>query len=582
MGRPFPYGGIGLSAMRSTEGCEAVCVIRGEGIGYRYGSEARDVLRVVDLTVEAGDHVLLMGSSGSGKSTFCRMLNGSIPYLYPGHMVGRLLVCGMDTRHHSVCEIFRHVGVVFQDPDAQLFNSTVEREMAYGLESLGLGRGEMRERISWAAKAAGIESLLPRSPKDLSGGEKQLVAICAILALKPEILVLDEPCSSLDAVNGARVRLLVRRIRDLGTTIFLAEHRLQDVIGDATRLMLLHEGRIALDGPPREVLREDMSATGINLPETLRLFRAHGLMDVPLSPEEGASILRSKGIKLISTPPDRSEPSDGILGHVLDDVQGCVLGDEAIRIEGLGCRLGEREVLQGLNLTVQAGERIGLVGANGSGKTTLVKHLNGLLRPQRGRVWVMGRETKGVPVAELAHRVGIVFQNPNDQFFRSSVREEIEVGPRRLDVYHQDWCRFIYELLSLEPLLARSPYQLSDGEKKRVAFASILAARPPVIILDEPTTGQDGRFRDALGRILGELRGWGNTVILVTHDLDFAEAHTDRWIVLAGGRVIADGRPHEVMADDGVMAAASLAPTEGFRLARAMGVSYKGSLRLCR
>jgi energy-coupling factor transport system ATP-binding protein len=501
------------------------------------------------------------------------MLNGSIPHLYPGRMVGRLLVCGMDTSSHTVCQIFRHVGMVFQDPDAQLFNSTVEREIAYGLESLGLSRVEMRERIMWAAEEGGIEHLLPRSPNDLSGGEKQLVAVCAILALRPDILVLDEPCSSLDAANEAKVRLLVNRIRELGTTIILAEHRLQDIIEDTTRLMLLHEGRIALDGPPREIMREDLSFAGINIPETVRLFRGHGLKDVPLSPEDGAAILRSKGIGLNSTPLDRSKPPRSIVDQVRDDV--------VIRAEGLGCSLGGREVLRNLNLTVRAGEQIGLVGANGSGKTTLVKHLNGLLRPRHGRVQVMGRETKGVPVAELAHQVGIVFQNPNDQFFRSSVQEEIEVGPSRLGVRDREWCQFVYELFFLEPLLTRSPHKLSEGEKKRVAFASVLAGRPPVIVLDEPTTGQDGRFRDALGMVLGELRRLGHTIILVTHDLDFAETHTDRWIVLAGGRAIADGRPHEVMENEDLMTAASLAPTERFRLAKAMGLSYKGDLRLC-
>ncbi|HID87852.1 MAG TPA: ABC transporter ATP-binding protein, partial [Anaerolineae bacterium] len=215
-----------------------------------------------------------------------------------------------------------------------------------------------------------------------------------------------------------------------------------------------------------------------------------------------------------------------------------------------------------------------LVGANGSGKTTLVKHFVGLHRPAGGQVLVLGRSTQGVRVAELARQVGLVFQNPNDQFFAPSVREEIEVGPRALGLYDPACCEELIALFGMEPLLERSPYRLSEGEKKRVTFAAVMAWQPEIIVLDEPTTGQDKPFRDGLTRLLGELRARGHTVVLVTHDLEFAEANAERWIVLAGGRVVADGPPGAVMADEAAMAAANLRPTQAFRLARALEVPY--------
>jgi energy-coupling factor transport system ATP-binding protein len=226
--------------------------------------------------------------------------------------------------------------------------------------------------------------------------------------------------------------------------------------------------------------------------------------------------------------------------------------------------------LRDVELAVYARESLALVGANGSGKTTLIKHFNGLYRPGSGRVWVLGRDTRRVRVSRLARHVGMVFQNANDQFFRFTVRDEIEVGARALRCYDRAWLDELVALLDLEPLLERSPYRLSEGEKKRVAFCSALAARPEVLVLDEPTTGQDWGFRRALGRLLGELRARGQTVVLVTHDLEFAEACAGRWALLARGTLLAEGPPAAVMADAGVLAQAGLEATQAFRLRQAL------------
>ncbi len=538
----------------------ALGAIKAENLSYRYPNGPEWALREVNLDVRPGEYVLLCGASGSGKSTLCRTLNGLVPHFHGGRLEGRLTVNGVDTRDHPVAGLFAHVGLVFQNPEAQLFNSTVERELAFGLESLGLEPAEIRRRVAWAAEVIGVEHLLPRSPHKLSGGEGQLVAIAAILALRPPILALDEPYANLDPAAAARVREAVRQVHQMGITVVLAEHRLHDLVADANRMVVLYQGRMVLDGPPRQVLAEDVEAFGLNPPLPVRMFRELGRPEVPLTVEEAQELLTG-----LPSPP----LPDGGWGR------GAVSpGDPVVTVENLSFAFGGQPVLQDVSLAVRQGECVALVGANGSGKTTLIKHFNGLYRPHAGRVLVLGRDTWQAQVAELARHVGLVFQNPNDQFFAPSVRQEIEVGPRTLGVYDPTWCRELMGLFEMEPLLDRSPYRLSEGQKKRVTFAAIMAGRPELIVLDEPTTGQDKPFRDGLGRLLRELQAQGHTIVLVTHDLEFAEANARRWIVLADGRVVADGAPGLVMADDEVMRRAHLLPTEAFRLARALGVSY--------
>jgi energy-coupling factor transporter ATP-binding protein EcfA2 len=230
-------------------------------------------------------------------------------------------------------------------------------------------------------------------------------------------------------------------------------------------------------------------------------------------------------------------------------------------------------VLRGLSLTLNRGECVALVGRNGAGKTTLIKHLNGLLKPKRGAVEVLGRDTLRTPVATLARHVGFAWQNPNDQLFQATVRDEVLTGPRALRAYDPGWCNLLYERFELGPLLGRSPFQLSEGQKKRVSFAAALSSRPEVVVLDEPTAGQDESFRRELGRFISELLGEGKTVLLVTHDLEFAAEHAGRWIALAGGRIVADGPPDSVMADPSAMSEAGLRPTQRFRLMQALAKS---------
>ncbi|MFW6135927.1 MAG: ABC transporter ATP-binding protein [Chloroflexota bacterium] len=532
-------------------------VIRVRDLRYGYPGAGSDwVLKGLNLDIGAGEYVLVCGPSGSGKSTLCRTFNGLIPHFYGGRLEGRVEVTGLDARSHPVAELFAHVGLVFQNSQAQLFNTTVESELAFGLESLGLPPSEIDERVRQTAETVGITHLLPRKPYQLSGGEQRLVTIAAALALRPQALVLDEPYASLDPANVDRVRAALGRIHRDGTAIVLTEHRLEDAVADAQRMLVLHEGGIALDGTPQEVLARDLTAYGLNLPPVVRVARALGLSDVPLTVESLASAADGRAL-----PPD-------LLPH--RPTVAPAGGETVLRVENVDFSFGSTPVLRDVGLTLNAGECLALVGANGSGKTTLIKHFNGLHRPDRGEVFVLGEDARRASVSELARHVGLVFQNVNNQFFKFQVRDEIEVGARVLQRWDETWLEELIEVFHLEPLLDRAPYRLSEGEKKRVAFAAALAARPEILVLDEPTTGQDSPFRQALKHLFGDLRARGLSVILVTHDLDFAEQCADRWVLLAEGQVLANDHPWDVMRDTAAMHRASLEPTQAFQIRRAL------------
>ncbi len=531
-------------------------------VRYFYEDATKYALDDIDFQLEPGEFVLLAGASGSGKSTFCRLLNGLIPHFHGGALGGIVRVDGLDTREHPVHELFGRVGLVFQNPDAQLFNSTVARELAFGLESQGLPRDEILARVEWAIRATHIEHLRDRAPHSLSGGEQQIVAIASILALRPSVLVLDEPFANLDPETIARVRGLLREIHAAGTAIIVAEHRLHASLQDATRLVVLDHGRVVRDGPPREVLRDDVSAYHLNTPFVVRLAHASGWRELPLSVDEAVSIARAQ--KQITLPAARNG------AHLAPLDAPLVLGvrDVAFIRDG-------REILRDIRLDLARGECVALVGRNGSGKTTLLKHLNGLYRPSRGEVLVKDLNTQHTPVSTLAGIVSLVLQNPNDQLFKPNVREEIEVGPRALGRLDPAWIDQLIDRFALRPLLDRSPFTLSEGEKKRVAFAAALAARPEILALDEPTTGQDLAFRTALARLLQELQDQGVAIILATHDLEYAEQVATRWVVLADGQVVAAGSPDEVMGNPQAMDRAALRPTARFRFEREVESGHK-------
>ncbi|MBM4307681.1 MAG: ABC transporter ATP-binding protein [Deltaproteobacteria bacterium] len=538
-------------------------ILRFEGVTYHYPGIETPALDGLDLTIHSGESVLVAGTSGSGKSTFCRACIGLVPHFHHGKLTGKVLVDGLDTGKHPVHELFRHAGLVFQNPDAQLFNQTVEAEMVYGLESLGLESSEIEKRLAWASNLTELDSLMGRSPHTLSGGEKQRVALGAILTLRPRLLLLDEPFTHLDPEATEMLRKILRSLKSEGITIIIVEHRLHEIIQDVDRIIIFNRGRSIAEGPPHQVLSGDISGYGLNLPPLLRLLRDFGLKITVFDIEKAIEELKAQNLL---TP---------FYQHLIKQslnpfVPRTETTHPVVEIEALWSNYNGTPLLRGINLKLQKGESVALLGRNGAGKTTLIKYLNGLLKPQKGLVRIFGSDTRKKSVSELSRNVSLVWQNPNDQIFRPTVREEVLTGPKIFHSYDPLWCDGLFDRFGLLPFLDRSPFALSEGQKKRVSFAAALSVKPDLIVLDEPTAGQDEPYRRELTSYLHQLREEGQTVIFVTHDFEFAAEHADRWLILSDGKIIADGSPDGVMEEATAMSKAGLRPTQQFQLIQAI------------
>ena len=529
-------------------------IITARNLTYRYRQgDTRPVLNGIDLDITPDDYLLITGRSGSGKSTLCRTFNGLIPHFYGGVLEGEVVVNGRPIRQTSVAGLFDQVAMAFQNPDAQLFCRSVEQEIVFGLESLGLQRPAIEERLEAALDAVGIATLRHHPPVGLSGGEKHLVLIAALLALRPRVLVLDEPFANLDPRNVRRIKALLRSLHDGGCGIVICEHRLSRAVPDATRMIVIHRGRIAADGDPHHLLAHADAEWGLEPPLATRLGAALGLAPPPRAIDD------LRGI------PPRTDLIDALEPPLPQDI-GKPGRLPMLEVDHLSCQIAGHAVLKKFSLTLHPGECLAIVGANGAGKTTLLRHLMGLQRPSKGGIRIDGRDIAKTPVSEVARIVGLAFQNPDNQFFRFSVEQEIRVGPEAMDCLDTDWIAELMNLFQLTPYRSRAPYRLSGGEKKRVAFASALAARPKVLALDEPTAGQDFEFRRDLRTFLHRMQVRGQAIIIVTHDLTFAERTAGRWLLMAEGRLLADGRPDAIMADTALMSRAGLEPTDRFLL----------------
>jgi len=529
--------------------------------GFRYDAHSgpamagqqQAAVEDVDLSVPHGDLLLLLGESGSGKSTLVRMANGLIPHFHDGAFTGTVRVDGNDTRAHPVRDLARTVGVVFQHHEAQVFNATVERELAFGPRQQGLARDTIAARIRAAAEQTGIAHLLSRPTTQLSGGERARVAIASVLTMEPPLLILDEPSAALDPLAADALWGLLAVLHRCGTTIAVAEHRPGRLWESATAVAAMHNGRLDVHGAASAVLASSARATDLPLPAVARLLMDAGLPERPRTVAEAAALLRAEPFTLQSRP------------EMIETAGEPLLIADAVRYEREG-----RTVLHGIDLRLHRGETIALVGTNGAGKTTLLRLLAGLAHPQDGRI----TGADGMPVAR--HRIGLLLQNADDALFCRTVREEISYSAHTLKRYDAAWIEMLVARFALEPLLERAPLGLSDGEKRRVALAAMLAHRPEIVLLDEPTAGQDRRRRDALAATLATLRTGGVGAILATHDMEFAAAHCPRWLVLSEGALIADAPPATVMRDPSLLARAHLLPTPLAALATALGVPYPG------
>ena len=516
-----------------------------DSLTFTYSGAMFPSLTEVSLYIDAGEFVLLAGPSGSGKSTLVKSFNGLVPHFHGGRFRGRVISCGIDVLSSSTSERATHVGFVFQDPENQLISTEVERELAFGMENLNLKRDIIMRRIEESLDAVGILHLRNREIDTLSGGEKQRVAIASVLALHPDVLILDEPTSELDPQGAEDVLNVIERLNDeLGLTIILIEQRLDRVAHMVDRVVLMKSGKIVADGTPKKVLGSAMpSMIGIERPPITELSRrveeriaqqkggiTVGEDGVPLTVKEGRKALRAlfKQASNIQWSPPKP-PNYGSVVVEMDNVWFA----------------RKKDVLKGISLELRKGEMVALLGRNSSGKTTLLKHLIGLNLPYKGSVKVFGMDTKEVSVATLAKKVGFVFQNPNDHLAAETVFEELASPLHNMgfkDVEERvEKTMDIFELTSYRDTY---PRDLSGGERQRVAIASVMVFEPEILVLDEPTRGLDWSFKNKLLNILDEYRKKGKTVIYSTHDVETAARGCDRVIIMSEGKIVVDDERH--------------------------------------
>jgi len=530
---------------------------------YTYPGTAQPALDNCSLTLPAGEFVIVTGASGSGKSTLLRCLNGLVPHFSGGVLSGAVRVFGLDPVVATPRTMSRHVGFVFQDPETQFVVDRVEDEIAFALENAGLAQQEMRVRVEETLDLLDLAPLRNRALSTLSGGEKQRVAIAAALALRPRLLVLDEPTSQLDPKSAEDVlNALVRLNHDLGLMVILAEHRLERVLAYADRLVWLRGGgETPLSDTPRRVLEQTDGG-----PPLVQVGRRLGWSPLPLTIKDGLRFSRAMAIPPSPVLPARASSS----GRTAQD-KSREASPAPLLLEDVHCACGGKPVLRGVSLRVAAGEAVALMGRNGAGKTTLLKTLVGLVRPTRGRVLVAGRDTVGRETADICRTVAYLPQDPNALLFADTVVDELAVTLRNHGL-PDDSPRVRQEMLQLLDMLRLGgkanafPRDLSVGERQRVALAAVTITRPAALLLDEPTRGLDADAKALLVELLHKWKAQGAALLVVTHDVEFAAALADRVALMSQGEVIADGDPAQVLAGSQLFATqvARLFPNTGW------------------
>lgn len=509
-----------------------------ENLSFRYRDRLDQALRDISFSADKGEILLIAGASGCGKTTLIRCINGLIPRSYRGDLQGSVLVNGEEVRNFSLAKLAQTVGTLLQDPEKQILGAHVKSEVAFGPENLGLPAEEVNARVAEALARLGLADLRDRETFSLSGGEKQKVVLAGLLAMRPSILLLDEPLASLDPTSAHEALAAFRRLADEGATIVLVEHRVEDALAaKPSRVLYMKEGRIHYLGAPAG-LADVVDRREVKLPasQVIKQVRAEGVKAA--QPVRRAALVPSEPL---------------------------------IAFENVSFGYGDDpDVLHDINLKIHVGERVALLGPNGAGKSTLVKHAIGLLKPRQGRVLVEGRDTRQLSVAQVARTLGYCFQSPTHMLFAPTVKEELEFGPKNLGFKSQEMDSAVSQATKTVNLVGMenyAPLALSFGQQKRVTIACVLAMRSKILALDEPTAGQDyGNYMNFMDGILGlhdsgKLASNFDAILFITHDLDLAVIFASRVILLSNGYVAADGPPEIVLRDQGLLERCRIVPT---------------------
>ena len=529
---------------------------------FKYDVQAEPTLKAIDLTIEKGQKVLIVGASGSGKSTIGHCLNGIIPNIHQGEKIGQLLIDGQDVFDQSVYDKSRLVSTVLQDPDGQFIGLTVAEDLAFSLENDCVPLPEMQSKVQSWAERLDLTAFLQHRPQDLSGGQKQRVSLAGVLIDESPILLFDEPLANLDPKSGQETIDLIDRIhKEEEATTIIIEHRLEDVLyRPVDKIVLVNDGHILFDGDPDSLLKTDLlMENGIREPLYIT-----ALKDLGVDIEAMDNLSRIADLKL---------PQITLESHGFADKQPTKA--PLLSVQNLTFSYQkDQPVLKGMILDVHKGERIAIVGKNGSGKSTLAKAICQFITPD-GDIFYQGQSVMSDSIKERAEKIGYVLQNPNQMISQTMVFDEVALGLRLRGIDEASVEQRVLDTLKICGLFPFRKWPisaLSFGQKKRVTIASVLVMNPEILLLDEPTAGQDKKNYTEIMTFLDELSQAGHTIMMITHDMQLMLEHSDRSVVISDGQIIADCSPVALFSQPSILKQANLKKTSLFKLAEILGV----------
>lgn len=518
-------------------------ILKIEGLNFTYAGAVAPVLSDVSFSVGRGEFITVCGATGSGKSTLLRMIKRELTP--EGEKSGRITVCGTPQDGLSALDAAKKIGFVFQHPEQQIVCDKVWHELAFGLENLGTPSDVIRRRVAETASFFGIDDIFYKKTSELSGGQKQLVALASVMAMRPEILLLDEPTSRLDPIASAEfVSTLKRLSRETGVTVVIVEHSLGELLGISDKLLVLDGGRVSVFAPPREAIAKlTVETVKKTLPAAPKIYLSLGAAgDCPLTVAEGREFI------------EKNYKNDT---RALPDAECERSAEPALEMKNVFFRYGkdEKDALCGMSLKVNAGEIFCVLGGNGSGKTTALGVCSGILRAFSGEVRVFGKKLKEYKNQTLYKNcLSMLFQDVQTVFLKNTVRDELKsVGGKNIDLPYD-----------VSHLYNKHPYDLSGGEQQLVALGKVLLTHPRLLLLDEPTKALDGAAKEALAEVLKDLRNQGMTVVIVTHDTDFAASVADRCAMVFAGEVISEGSVREFFSDNSYFTTEAARMTRGY------------------
>lgn len=519
--------------------------IRVRDLKFRYNQAEEETLSGINFEQNRAELVVIMGATGAGKSTFSRTLNSLIPQFKKGEFSGEIDIMGQPIKDNKVYQTARNLGLVFQDFENQLFCTNVALELAFGSENLSVPQEEISERVNLALSMVGLEGYENREPHTLSGGEKQRLAIASILSMKPDILVMDEPTTDLDPLGKYHIFQIAKSLKADGVTLLIIETETEEIL-EADRIVIFNKGEVIVEGAPEDVLTRTslLEQNGVRPLELVRLFEYLKIPEVPFTVEAAYSILKKRGLSISK---ERYE-------LLRKEEKRCrCYGETILSMSGVKFAYNSQEILKGIDIRIRAGEFLAVLGQNGSGKTTLIKHLNGLLTSTEGRVMSKGKDMREIKTRDIGREIGYVFQNPDHQIFSDTVKEEVAFASKNYGFSDNEISQRVEEALAFVHMSGyedKDPFSLTKGERQRLAVASVLALRPEILILDEPTTGLDYQELKSMMKLLEELNNMGVTIIIVTHTMWVVAEYVHRALVISEGKLVMDGTVREIFSDE--------------------------------